>query len=31
MRVDDVHLTNEGAAEFTRLVALEFVRSARKP
>lgn len=31
MRVDDAHLTNEGAAEFTRLVALEFVRSAREP
>jgi hypothetical protein len=31
MRVDDAHLTNEGAAEFTRLVALEFVRYARQP
>jgi hypothetical protein len=31
MRVDDAHLTNEGAAEFTRLVALAFVRYARQP
>ena len=27
VRVDDEHLTDEGAAEFTRLLALEFVRS----
>jgi hypothetical protein len=27
VRVDEEHLTNEGAAEFTRLVALEFVHS----
>lgn len=31
MRVDDAHLTNEGAEEFTRLVALEFLRHARRP
>ena len=31
VRVDEQHLTNEGAAEFTRLLALEFVRSARRP
>lgn len=31
VRVDDQHLTNEGAAEFTRLLALEFVRHARRP
>ena len=31
VRVDDQHLTNEGAAEFTRLLALEFVRSIRRP
>jgi hypothetical protein len=27
VRVDEEHLTNEGAAEFTRLLALEFVRA----
>ncbi|HEV2841639.1 MAG TPA: hypothetical protein VGW39_09970 [Chthoniobacterales bacterium] len=31
MRVDNAHLTNEGAEEFTRLVALEFLRYARPP
>jgi hypothetical protein len=31
VRIDDGHLTNEGAAEFTRLFALEFVRRARQP
>jgi hypothetical protein len=31
VRVDDQHLTNEGAAEFTRLLALDFVRHARRP
>ena len=31
VRVDEQHLTNEGAAEFTRLLALEFVRHARRP
>lgn len=31
VRVDEQHLTNEGAAEFTRLLALEFVRHARQP
>jgi len=31
VRVDEQHLTNEGAAEFTRLLALEFVRYARRP
>jgi hypothetical protein len=31
VRVDEQHLTNEGAAEFTRLLALEFVGSTRRP
>jgi hypothetical protein len=31
VRVDEQHLTDEGAAEFTRLLALEFVRYARRP
>jgi hypothetical protein len=31
VRIDDGHLTNEGAAEFTRLLAHEFVRQARQP
>lgn len=31
VRVDELHLTNEGAAEFTRLLALEFVGFAREP
>jgi len=31
IRVDEQHLTNEGAAEFTRLLALEFVRATRQP
>jgi hypothetical protein len=31
MRADEGHLTNEGAAEFTRLLALEFVLHARRP
>ena len=31
VRVDAQHLTNEGAAEFTRLLALEFVHHARRP
>ena len=31
VRVDEQHLTSEGAAEFTRLLALEFVRATRPP
>jgi hypothetical protein len=31
VRIDDGHLTNEGAAEFTRLLAQEFVRRMRQP
>jgi hypothetical protein len=31
VRVDDQHLTNDGAAEFTRLLALSLVDSARRP
>ena len=31
VRIDDAHLTKEGAAEFTRLLAQEFVRRARQP
>jgi len=31
VRVDDQHLTNEGAAEFTRLLALEFIGITRQP
>ena len=31
VRVDDAHLTNEGAAEFTRLLAVKFVRQVRQP
>ena len=31
VRVDDQHLTIEGAAEFTRLLALGLVESARRP
>jgi hypothetical protein len=30
-RIDDAHLTLEGAEEFTRLLAQEFVRRARQP
>lgn len=30
-RIDDTHLTREGAEEFTRLLAQEFVRRARQP
>jgi hypothetical protein len=30
-RLDDAHLTNEAAEEFTRLLAQEFVRRARQP
>jgi hypothetical protein len=31
VRIDDAHLTKEGAEEFTRLLALEFVRRVRQP
>jgi hypothetical protein len=31
VRIDDAHLTNAGAAEFTRLLAQEFVRRMREP
>jgi hypothetical protein len=31
VRIDDAHLTNEGAEEFTRLLAREFVRRAGQP
>jgi len=31
VRIDDGHLTNEGAREFTRLLAHEFARHARQP
>jgi hypothetical protein len=31
VRVDEQHLTSEGAAEFTRLLALEFVGLSRRP
>jgi hypothetical protein len=31
VRIDDAHLTKEGAAEFTRLLAQEFVRRMRQP
>ena len=31
VRIDDAHLTKEGAEEFTRLLAQEFVRRARQP
>jgi hypothetical protein len=31
VRVDEQHLTREGAAEFTRLLALEFVDLVRRP
>lgn len=30
-RIDDAHLTREGAEEFTRLLAREFVQRARQP
>ena len=30
-RIDDAHLSTEGAEEFTRLLAQEFVRRARQP
>ena len=30
-RIDDAHLTREGAEEFTRLLAQEFVRRVREP
>ena len=30
-RIDDAHLTREGAEEFTRLLAQGFVRHARQP
>ena len=31
VRIDDAHLTREGAEEFTRLLAREFVRRTREP
>ncbi|HSV62215.1 MAG TPA: hypothetical protein VLH83_02620 [Chthoniobacterales bacterium] len=31
VRIDDAHLTREGAEEFTRLLAKEFVRHVRQP
>ncbi len=31
VRIDDAHLTKEGAEEFTRLLAREFVRRVRQP
>ena len=31
VRIDDAHLTREGAEEFTRILADEFVRRARQP
>jgi hypothetical protein len=31
VRMDDEHLTDEGAVEFTRLIALEFAGYARRP
>jgi hypothetical protein len=31
VRIDDAHLTKEGAEEFTRLLAREFVRQLRQP
>ena len=31
VRIDDAHLTNEGATEFTRLLAREFVHRVRQP
>jgi hypothetical protein len=31
VRIDDAHLTRDGAAEFTRLLAQEFIRSVRQP
>ena len=31
VRIDDAHLTKEGAEEFTRLLAREFVRLAHRP
>ncbi len=31
VRIDDAHLTRDGAAEFTRLLAQEFARSLRQP
>lgn len=31
VRIDDAHLTREGAEEFTRLLAQEFVRQTRQP
>jgi len=31
VRIDDAHLTRDGAEEFTRLLAREFVRRARQP
>ena len=31
VRVDEQHLTEEGAAEFTRLLALEFAGFVRRP
>lgn len=31
VRIDDAHLTREGAEEFTRLLAREFVRRVRQP
>jgi len=30
-RIDDAHLTREGAEQFTRLLAQEFVRRGRQP
>jgi hypothetical protein len=31
VRMDDAHLTTEGAEMFTRLLAQEFVRRVRQP
>ena len=31
VRVDEQHLTQEGSAEFTRLLALKFIDAARRP
>jgi len=31
VRIDDAHLTRDGATEFTRLLAQEFVRTLRQP
>jgi hypothetical protein len=29
VRIDDAHLTNQGAEEFTRLLAREFIRATQ--